>query len=164
MSILKINTEVLQLVNPWVRDAMFLTARLRAPHRIRRSVTGSAFLRRRLVEEHGLARDDLRRLVTLRTPDVLMGPAQRELRPRLMVEERRLPLHAVVTFNTARHFRLGELLPVDVLVAVLASRRRRLEIHVDQPGFEVGRPVAIDASGRTVRSQQGQRCFRVVEP
>ncbi len=122
-----------------------------------------AILGRRLVEEHGLASDKLRRLVTFRAADVLMSPAQWELRSPLMIEERGLPFHAVVTFNTSGDSRLRELLPVHVFVALLANGRRGFEVRVDQLGFEVGRFVAIDAGGRTVGSRQRKRRFCMVE-
>src|SRR5271167_1438638 len=101
--------------------------------------------------------------MTFRAPDVLMSPAQRELRPLIVIEERRLPFHAVVTFNTSRDSRLAELFSVDILVAVFAQGRRRFEIHIDQLGLEVGRFVAIDATSRTVGSDQRKRRFCMVE-
>jgi len=126
-------------------------------------MAGGAILGRRLVEEHSLARNELRRLVTFSAADVLMSPAQRELGSPIMVEERGLPFHAVVAFHAAGNAGLGELLPVGVFVAVLTKGGRSFEIRVDQLGLKIRRFVAIDAGGRTVGTHQRERRLRVVE-
>lgn len=92
-----------------------------------------------------------------------MSPSQWELRAPIMIEQRRFPFRAVVAFRATRDSRRGELLSVDVLVALLANHRRGSEIHFDQLGLEVGRFVARDASGGTVGSYQGERCLCVIE-
>ena len=78
-----------------------------------------AVLWRGLVEENALGSHFLEQLVTLGALNVLVGPAQRESGPLLVVEQGRLPFHAVVAVGTGRSFPLGELLSMDVLVAVL---------------------------------------------
>lgn len=93
-----------------------------------------------------------------------MRPAQRERSPLLVIEQRRLPLHAVVALGAAGDVRLRELLAVDVLVAVLALSRSSLEIDVNQAGLKVGWLVAIATGRRTMRSQQRELRFRVIEP
>src|SRR5438045_1879913 len=65
--------------------------------RIRSSVTSSAVFRRGLVEQNGFSVDDFGQLMALWAADILMRPAQRESGPLLVIEQRRLPLHAVVT-------------------------------------------------------------------
>ena len=80
-----------------------------------------------------------------------------------MIEQRGLPLHAGVAFGATRNVSRGELLSVNVLVAVLALCRRRLEVHIHELGFKVGRLVAIDTSRGTMRTQQDKLCPGVVE-
>lgn len=116
-----------------------------------------------LVEEDGLCADHLGELVALRTADILVRPAQRERSPLLVIEQRRLPFHAVVAVGAAGDVRLRELLPVNVLVAILALSRSSLEIDVDEVSLQVGRLVAIAAGRRTMRSQQRKLRFRVIE-
>lgn len=130
---------------------------------------GSAVARRtlfgcRLVEEHGLTRNEPGRLVTLRAVYVLMSAAQRELGPLIMIEQRRLPFHAVVTFSTSRDARFGKLFRVHIFVAIFALRWRCLEVHIDQLGFQVRRLVAAGAAGRPVRSHEREWGFRMIEP
>lgn len=86
------------------------------------------------------------------TANVLVGSLQRELGSLVMVKERRLPLGAVVTVGARRNPGLGKLSPVDILVAILTSRWRGLEIHVDQTGFLVRRLVAIHAGRGAMRA------------
>ncbi len=117
-----------------------------------------------LVEEDGLCTDDPSELVALCAADILVRPAQRERSPLLVIEQRGLPLHAVVAFGAASDVRLRELLPMNVLVAILALSRSGLEIDVDEASLEVGRLVAIAAGRRTMRSQQRELRFRVIEP
>lgn len=58
---------------------------------------------------------------------------------------------------------LGELLAVNILVAVLTLSWRGSEVCRDELGLQVGRLVAIDAGGGLVRSHQWERRLRVVE-
>ena len=125
-------------------------------------MAGRALLGCRFVEKDGFGLHHLRQLVTLAAAYVLVCAAQRK-RSLLVVEKRRFPLHAVVAFRAARDLPLGELLSVDVLVAILALGRRHLEIHVHQLGFKVRRLVAIDASRRTMGAKQWKLGLGVVE-
>ena len=126
-------------------------------------MTGGAILRRRLVEQNRLRRHHLRQFVALGTADILMSTAQRECSSLLVVEKRRLPLHAVVALGTARNVGYGELFPVDVFMAVLTLGRGRLEVNVDQLGFKIRRFVTVHARRRAVRSQQYKLRLGVVE-
>ena len=117
-----------------------------------------------LVEEDGFCTDDLRQLVTLHAAHILVRPAQRERSPLLMIEQRRLPLHAVVAFGAASDVRLRKLLAVNILVAILTLSWSSFEIDVNEPGLKVGRLVAIAAGRRTMRSHQRELRFRVIEP
>ena len=112
-----------------------------------------------LVEQHSLTRAYSRNLMTPGAGDTLMGAAQRESGSLLVVEQRRLPPHAIVTFNTSRDFRLRELFSVNVFVAVFALCGRRLEIDIDQFRFEIRWLVAVLASRSAMRTQQRERCL-----
>lgn len=118
---------------------------------------------RGLVEDHLLGSNDFGQLVALRAADVLMRPTKGKLSSLFVVEQGGLPLHAGVALRAAGDIRLGELLPVDILMAVLALSRRNLEIHVEQLGFKVRRLVAIDAGCRAMGPEQWELGFRVVE-
>ena len=59
---------------------------------------------------------------------------------------------------------LGELLAVCVLMALLALGRRRFEVDVCQPGFQVWWLVAIRTCGCTMGSDQWERSLGVIEP
>jgi len=102
--------------------------------------------------------------VTLGATHILVRTAERECGPLFVIKERRLPLHAVVALGAACHIRFGELLPVNVLMAILALRRRGLEIRIDQLGLQVRRLVAVDARRDPMRTQQRKLCLRMVEP
>ena len=90
-----------------------------------------ALFRCGLVEEHRLPVDELRQLVAVGAAHVLVRPPQRECRLLLMIEERGSPLHGVVAVDAARNLSLGELLAVDVFMAIFTLSRRRLEINID---------------------------------
>lgn len=68
-----------------------------------------------------------------------------------------------MTFRATRNIPCGELLRVDVFMAILALRGRGLEVHVDQLGFNVRRLVAIDASRSAMRAEQGKLRLGMVE-
>lgn len=125
-------------------------------------MAGRAVLGRWFVEKDRSGLHHLRQLVTLAAAYVLVCAAQRK-RGLLVVEKRRFPLHAVVAFRTARDLPFGELLSVDVFVAILALGRCHLEVHVHQLGFKVRRLVAIDASRRTMGAKQWKLGLGVVE-
>jgi len=82
-----------------------------------------------------------------------MCPPQWERGVLFVIEEGGLPFHTVVTFNTVRDIAFGELLPVDVLVAILADRWRSLEVDVEQPRLEIWRLVTVGASGRAMSAE-----------
>jgi hypothetical protein len=137
----------------------FRSGWLGASHRSRSAMTGRAIFWSRLVEKHGLGADRFCQLVAISALHVLVSAAQWENSSLLVVEERRSPFHAVVAVSTRGGFTLGELLSMDVFVAVLAQKRGRFEIDIDELGFEVRRLMAVDASSRTMRSEQ--REFRL---
>ena len=122
-------------------------------------MAGSAVLRRRLVEEYGLGIYDLGEFVTFRAAHVLVCSTQWEFRSLLVIKQGRLPLHAVVTIGAMSDVGLGELLAVNVLVAVFADSRSHFEIHVHQFGFKIWRLVAVDAIRRLMRTDE--RKFRL---
>ena len=126
-------------------------------------MAGSTILGCRLIKENGLGGNDFCQLVALRAADVLVGSAQGEGRSLLVIEKRGLPLVTVVAVCARRGVRFGKLLSMNVFMTVLALRRRSLEIHIDQLRFEVRGLVAIDASGGTMRPDQSEFRFRMVE-
>lgn len=89
-----------------------------------------ALLRRWLVEQNFLPIHHPGQRVTLRAARLLVRPCQRERGSLVVIEERWLPLGTVVARNATGNPILGELLPMDVLVAVFALRRRPFEVHV----------------------------------
>src|SRR5215469_17921878 len=107
-----------------LRTCLFATCHWRVG-----SVASDAVFRRRLVEEYFLFSNFLEQFVTLGALYVLVCPPQREGSPLVVVEQRGLPFHAVVAVGTWGGFALGELLSVNVCVAVLAGHRGSLEIH-----------------------------------
>lgn len=123
-----------------------------------------ALLWRRLVEKHLLAFDQPNLLVATSTTDVLVQTLQGKGRPLVMIEQRRLPLGTVVTLNTRRNAVPGELPAMNLLMTALALGGRRSEVGGYELGLQVGRLMAIDASRSFVRSDQGKRRLRVVEP
>jgi hypothetical protein len=87
-----------------------------------------------------------------------MRTAQGKVSSFLMVEERRFPLRAVMTLGTSSYVAFGELLSMDILMAVLALGRGGPEIGVEQFGLKVRGLVAIDAGRSAVRAHQGEFC------
>lgn len=126
-------------------------------------MAGDAILRRRFVEEHGFGIHSLGQLVTVATLHVLMCATKREHGSLLVVEERRLPLHAVVAVSTGRSVTFGELLSMNVFVALFAQQRCGLEIDMDELGLEVRGLVTIDAGRRAMSPEQRELRFRMVE-
>ena len=138
-------------------------ARLLLPHGCRWSVTGDAFLGCGFIEEHGLAFDGAGQFVAFCAAHVLVDSLQREISPLVVVELGWLPLRAVVAFGARSDPALGELFAVDVFVALLAFRRRYLEVHVEHPSLLVGWLVAVHASRGPVRAKQGEGSLGVIE-
>lgn len=126
-------------------------------------MAGHAILRRGLVEQDCLGGNDFGQFVTVGAFDVLMGAAQCESCPLVVIEQGGLPLHAVVAVGAGGSVPFGELLSVDVLMAVLAQGGGCLEIHVDQIGFEVRRLMAVDASRRPMCPEEGKLGLGMVE-
>ena len=96
-----------------------------------------AFVRRRFVEEHSLALDLSNRLVAAGTNNVFVNAFERKTGALVVVKERRPPLGRVVTFRARGGARFGELLAVDVLMALLTLPGGRFEIHMNQSGFKI---------------------------
>ena len=83
-----------------------------------------------------------------------MSSCQGEAGTLLVVEERRLPLGRVVALGTRRDaVSVCELLPVNVVMALLAFVRCGLKIDIHHPGFHVGWLMTIDAGGTAVRTR-----------
>ena len=116
-------------------------------------MAGRAIFRSWLVEEHSLGGHHFRQFVTLHAAHILVRTPQGEFRPLLVVKQRWLPLHAGVALRAQCSVRFGELLSVDVLVAVLALGWCGFEVHIHQFGFQVGRLMAIDAGRRPMCAQ-----------
>jgi len=68
-----------------------------------------------------------------------------------------------VTFRAARNISCGELLSVNVFVAVLALRGSGLEVDIHQLGFKVWRLVAIDAGRGAMRAEQNELRLGMIE-
>ena len=127
-------------------------------------MTRHTVLGRGLVEEHRLGVNNFGQFVTICAFDVLVGAPQGEGCPLFVIEQGGLPFRAVVAVGTGGIVGFGdELLPVDVLVAILAHGGGCLEIRIDQFGFEVWGFVAIDAGRRPVGSKQGELGLGMVE-
>jgi len=93
-----------------------------------------------------------------------MSSCQGEAGTPLVVEERWLPLGRVVALGTRRDaVSVCELLPVNVVMALLAFVRRGLEIDIHHSGFHVGWPMTIAAGGAAVRTHKRKASFRVIE-
>ena len=126
-------------------------------------MAGRTVLGRRFIEKNLLGANLLEQLVTVAALYVLVSAAPGEGGPLFMIEQRRLPFHAVVAVGTRRRFSFGELLTVDVFVTILADGRCGLEIHVDQLGFKIRRLVTVDTTGRQVGAKQGKFGLGMVE-
>ena len=126
-----------------------------------------AGLRRREIVEDLLAIDVLKDLVTARAGHIAVLALQRERGSLVVIEGRWLPLCSIVAVPALSHLvseELGELAGVDVFVALLAFLRSLFEIHIGQPGFHVGRLVAVDAGHGSMCARQGERSRAVVKP
>ena len=126
-------------------------------------MAGCAIPGRGLVEQHSLGLYRPRQFVTLPAAHILMRAPQGKCRSLLVIKQRRSPPGTVVTLSTTGHIRLGELLAVDVLMAVFALGWRRLEIDVDQLPFKIRRLVAINAGRHPMRAEQREPRLRVIE-
>ena len=127
------------------------------------SVAVGAFLGSGLVEKDGLAGYRPGQFVASFAADVLVRALQRESGPLIVVKQRRFPTSAVVALRARRDSSLGKLPAVDVLVALLTLRWRRLEVHMDQASLLVRWFMAIHAGGGPMCTQQGKRSLGVIE-
>ena len=127
-------------------------------------MTGSAILRRRFIEQDGLGGNYPGQLVTLRAAHILVSSTQGEGRPFVVIEQGRLPLRRVMTVRTASDVGYGELLSVNVLMAVFALSRCGLEIDVRYLHLEVGRLVTVDAGRGAVGPKQSELRLGVIKP
>ena len=87
---------------------------------------------------------------------VAMHSLQRKRSPLVVVEQRRLPLGAVMALCAGGHSGLGKLFAMNVFVAILALGRSRFEVDTAQPGLEVGRLMAIHAGGTPIPKGAGR--------
>ena len=95
---------------------------------------------------------------------VAMHSLEREACSSVMIEQRRLPLSAVMAVGAkCGAIGLDELGAVNIGVATLASRGRHLEIHINELGLQVRGFVAIDARHRAMRSDQGKGSLGMIE-
>lgn len=122
-------------------------------------MTTLTLLRGRLIEKNFLALNQPDLLVTAIASDIPVKPLQREGRPLVMIEQRWLPLRAVMAVHACRGSILRELPAMYVLVAILTLGRSSREVSRDQLGLHIGRLVAIDTGSRPVRAHQGERSF-----
>ena len=123
-----------------------------------------AFLRLGLIEEDLFPIHRAQLFVAARTGHVAMFALEREGRPLVMIEQRRFPLGRVMAIRARGDLiSLGELLPVDILVAFLAFGRRLFEVGIDELGLEIRRLMAINTGHSPVRSLQRERSLIVVK-
>ena len=126
-------------------------------------MAGGTVFRSRLVEKYILALDLAGQRVAALAAHIVMHPQQRELSALVMIKQRRLPLRAVVALRAIRHSVFRELLAVNIFMAFLTPRGCGLEIHVDQPVFQVGWPMAVHAGGGAMDADQREGGIRMVE-
>jgi len=117
----------------------------------------------RLIKKNRFPADGSRQLVAIFTAHAAVGSLQSEPRSRVVVEQRELPLLAVVAIGARGHAAFDELQTVNIGMACFAFVRRGFEIHVDERHFGIRRIMAIPARRGRVRPQQRKRCLRVVE-
>ena len=115
-------------------------------------MTGGAFFRRRLVKNYSLPFHKSLLFVACLTTHIAMNTLQRES-SFVVVEQRRLPLVAVVTVRAVGGLILCKLLSVNILVTAFTLVGCRFEIHVDQAGLKVCGLVAIDTRGGAMSAQ-----------
>jgi len=125
-------------------------------------MTSGAVFRSGLVEQHALSLNDSHFLVASLTAHVLMCSPQGE-RCVFVIEKRGLPFRWVVAVGAGGDSAFGKLLAVGVLMALLAFRRSRLEVHVHQLRLKVRRFMAVNTSRCPMRTQQRKRCLGVVK-
>lgn len=126
-------------------------------------MTSGTFFWRRLVEQNRLPLHHPGQFVTAGAAHVLVRAPQCEGSSLVVIKQRRLPFHAVVTLDATRDISFCELLPMHVLVAVLTLGRSSFEIDIQQVGFKIWRLVAVDARGSAMRPQQRKFRLRVIE-
>lgn len=126
-------------------------------------MAGRTLAGRGLIEQDIFTFDHPRQLVTTLTAYIAVHPREREAGTLVMVEQRWLPAGAIVAVRTGSRSSGRELPAMDIRMAVLALRRRRPEVHINQLSLQVGRLVAIHAGGGTVRAQQRKRSRGMVE-
>ena len=110
-----------------------------------------------LVEQNAFAIYHARQFMTRLTAHVAMRTLQRESGSRVVIEQRRFPLHAVVTLRARRLLAFRKLPAVNVLVTLFTGRRRCFEVRINQLGPHVRRFVAVDTGRGTVSSEQRER-------
>ena len=113
------------------------------------------------IKKHHRAIYRLAQLVAVGASDLFVRALQRE-RCLLMIEERRLPLVAVVAGRAVAGAR-SELIGVRILVAFRARSRSGGEIHMDHGQFQLGRLVAIDAGNSAVSAIKRKSRTLVIE-
>ena len=126
-------------------------------------MTSGTFFRRRLVEQNRFALHHPCQLVTAGAAHVLVRAPQCERSTLVVIKQRRLPFHAVVTLGAARNSGLCELVRMHVLMAVLTLHGSSFEIDIQQVRFKIWRLVAVDARRSAVRTQQRKFRLRVIE-
>lgn len=128
-----------------------------------RSVAGGTLFWRRLVKEHWLAFHHFCQLVAVIATHIAMCPFEGKSSTRVVIKSRWFPARAVVATGAVGYAISGELLTVNFGVTLLAFCRSRMEVHMNECGFQVCGLVAIDAGNPPVRSQQRERGLRVVK-
>ena len=107
-----------------------------------------------LVKEHLFGLDCLHQLVTAVATYIAMHALQWESRALVVIEQRRLPLHAVVAIRAWGYLvrSTGKLRTVNILMAFFALTRCRTEVGVRQLSAHVWRLVTVNARHRPVRT------------
>jgi hypothetical protein len=91
-----------------------------------------------------------------------MCALQSEPGPFVMIKQRGFPYRSVMTAGASRVSGLRKLQAVNIHVAGIAFRKRRLEIHVDESAFGFRRLMATATLRRFVGTGQRKRSFRMI--
>lgn len=116
-------------------------------------MAGCALVRCRLEEDRRFAVHFPCEPVAVAAGDIQVSALQREVRTRLVVEQRGLPARGVMAIFAAGIFGVAdELSAVNILMATAALGGRDLEVDVLHGQFQVGRLMAVDTGNGPVRT------------
>lgn len=120
-------------------------------------MTGGALFGRGFVEKNCLSRHIPRQPVTAGAAYFLVRALERECCTGIVVELSWFPAVVVMASGTGGNTGLRELPAVNILMAVLAFRRRHLEIYAGDAQMGISGLMTGDADGCLVRAEQGKR-------